>query len=487
MDFLKRIREHRFELQHFIILFIILVIFQFALTYLNKYSSNSLISKTMDLYKKDSAEKIANLSTTSLELLLENHLNKEYTENNQEDIVEAFNIIFSQQMLQENINEICILISKNNKVYVIDDGKNLYSYFFMREIPGEPNFKHIKAVEKFKNIKDNIQKSEKIISILGDDNSFYNYVPLVLRGEYHGAVYVKITPNLSLISENISSSYNQISIVFTSLILFGLLAMFYITSFTVEERDETKNMLFVEKERQIKREIEYSKESLFTKRIYHVHHKAEKIMGFIKEEIRGLSNDNIQKFKYKVSKYANFVSRVIYDMKWYDAPIHATRSPMFNSNINEIITFLVENVFNRVYGADSGYSFELDLDENMKSISINEYVIWEVLEPLIQNSIEHNENEILIKISTKYNPDNQSGKIVIQDNGNGIPPELLETDDDNIKKLFREHYSTKTDDISSGYGCYIAYEIANRKLGWDLSIENIETKGCRFILNIPKM
>ena len=85
----------------------------------------------MELYKKDSAEKIANLSTTTLELLLENNLNKERSELNSEDIVEAFNIIFSQQMLQENINEICILISQDDQVYAIDDGHNLYSYFFL--------------------------------------------------------------------------------------------------------------------------------------------------------------------------------------------------------------------------------------------------------------------------------------------------------------------------------------------------------------------
>ena len=409
MGLIKRIREHSFELQHFIILFIIIAIFQFALTYLNKFASNSLISKTMDLYKKDSAEKIANLSTTTLELLLENNLDKVISETNEVDVIEAFNIIFSQQMLQENINEICILISQNDKIYAIDDGRDLYSYFFEKQNPVGLNNRHNFAIGTYKENMNEIRKSEKIISILGEDNSFYNFVPLVLRGEYQGAVYIKITPNISSISENISYSYNQMSIVFTSLILFGLLAMFYITSFTVEERDETRDLLYKESEQTLKREIEYQKESLFTKRIYHVHHKAEKVMGFIKEEIRNLSKDNIDKFKYITSKYANFVSRVIYDMKWYDAPIHATRNPMFNANINEILKFIVEHIFNRVYGDDSGYNFELDLDENMKNVSINEYVIWEVIEPIIQNSIEHNSNEITIKIKTVFDEEKAFG------------------------------------------------------------------------------
>jgi len=488
MGLIKRIREHSFELQHFIILFVILAIFQFALTYLNKYSAESLISNTMKLYKEDSVEKLANLSTTTLELLIENNLSKDISEATRDEIEEAFNIIFSQQTLQENINEICILITFNDEIYTIDDGASLYSYFFQHRLPSLDNNKHLYAIDQYANFKDEFKKSEKIVSIMSDDHSFYNFVPLVLRGEFQGAVYLKITPNIETITEGIIDSYNQMSIIFTSLVLFGLLAMFYITSFTVEERDETRELLFKESEAKLKREVEYKKESLFTKRIYHVHHKAEKVMGFIKEEIRNLNTSNIENFKYITSKYANFVSRVIYDMKWYDAPIHATRNPMFNSNINEILTFQVNHIFNRVYGHDSGYKFDLDLDENMKNVMVNEYVIWEVFEPIIQNAIEHNNHdEMIVTIKTHYDSRNRKGYIYIKDNGTGIPPELLEQDDDGIQKMFKENYSSKTESINSGYGCYLANEIANRKCGWLLKAENREEGGASLIIIIPKM
>ncbi|MBN2281137.1 MAG: histidine kinase [Candidatus Marinimicrobia bacterium] len=488
MGLIKRIREHSFELQHFIILFIILAVFQFALSYLNKFSSNSLISKTMSLYKKDSAEKIANLSTTSLELLLENNLNKHTTESSQEDIIEAFNIIFSQQMLQENVNEICILITKDDKIYAIDDGLSLYSYFFQHQLPESENNRHEYAANKFLEFRETFKRSEKIVSVMGEDHSFYNYVPLVLRGEYQGAVYLKITPNIESITEEIVDTYNQMSILFTSLVLFGLLAMFYITSFTVEERDETRELLFRESEAKLKREVEYAKESLFTKRIYHVHHKAEKIMGFIKEEIRNLTVDNIETFKYITSKYANFVSRVIYDMKWYDAPIHATRNPMFCANINEILTFQVNHIFNRVYGQDSGYQFILELDPQLKNVAINEYVIWEVFEPLIQNAIEHNgQDEMVITIKTHYDSRNRKGYIYIKDNGKGIPPGMLARDANGIQKIFKENFSSKTESVNSGYGCYIAFEIATRKCGWTMKAENPAYGGAAIIIIIPKM
>jgi len=426
MRLIKRIKEHSFELQHVIILFIILLIFQIILIFLNKYSTSNLISNTMKLYRKDSAERIANLSTTSLELLLEQSLvNNNRSTIFRQDVVQAFNIILSQQMLQVNVDEMCILVRPYQKIYTID-----------------------------------------------------------VHGEYQGAVYLKITPDLTRIKRKISIVFQETNVIFTALILFGLLAMFYITSYTVEERDLTKELLFKEREFQLKKEIAHEKEAIFTQRIYHAHHKAEKIMGFIKEEIRNLTSENIVRFKSIVTKYSNFISRVIYDMKLFDSPIYTTRNTMFHSNINEILNFLVEHVFTRVYSGNSGCHFKLDFDENFPIVSINEYVIWETLEPLIQNSIDHNsEKEINILLKTRYYANEKRAEVIIQDDGKGIDEELLEKNEFGIKKLFLEYISSKKNsEQTSGYGCYIASEICTKKCGWQIDAENCKQGGCRMII-----
>jgi hypothetical protein len=90
------------------------------------------------------------------------------------------------------------------------------------------------------------------------------------------------------------------------------------------------------------------KESLFTKRIYHTHHKAEKIMGFIKNDVRTMNSENLGQLKQRVITYSNFISRIIYDMKWYDQDINTIVNPVFHSNINAIIEFIVQNVFLRI-------------------------------------------------------------------------------------------------------------------------------------------
>jgi len=62
--------------------------------------------------------------------------------------------------------------------------------------------------------------------------------------------------------------------------------------------------------------------------------------------------------------------------------------------------------------------------------------------------------------------------------------ELLKRNEDGIENIFLENISTKNNSSAkSGYGCYIAHQIANR-CGWNLSVAmNIE-KGSTFIITI---
>ncbi len=102
--------------------------------------------------------------------------------------------------------------------------------------------------------------------------------------------------------------------------------------------------LFAEHEEYLKNQIRLEKESLFTKRIYHTHHKAEKIMGFIKEDVRKMDPGNLDELKMRVVTYSNFMSRIIYDMKWYDQDANTIVNPIFRTNINAVIDFVVRHL-----------------------------------------------------------------------------------------------------------------------------------------------
>ncbi|MBL7093741.1 histidine kinase [candidate division KSB1 bacterium] len=486
---LKKVKHYHFELKHLIILLVILIFFQVAVSFIYKISLQSFLDETQEWYQQDFAERIANLTATSLEMLLETTMeNPNLDKTDPRKTVQAINIILSQQLLQHYVEDVCLILTSGDSLITIDDGQALYAYFFennRQKIYGDNT--HQEAINQYSQIKEQILANEQIFSLIENRNTFHVFVPFVPKGEFIGVFYMKNIPEFGFITKEITASYNQTSMIFIAFILLGLLAMFFISSQTVQERDETQKLLYEERERKLKEYINLQKEALFAKRIYHTHHKAEKVMGFIKEDLSALTESNAEEIKYKVTKYANFISRVIYDMKWYDPPVQTIRNPIFRTNLNELIEFIVNNIFLRVSNISNNYEFKLDLDKNLPIIHVNEFVIWEIIEPLIQNAIDHSDDKkIIICISTKYFNDLKKSEIKIADNDGGISQELLDEDENGIQKIFLENITTKQESQKpSGYGCYIAFEIATQRCGWMLDVRNLEGDGCEFTITIP--
>ncbi len=484
---LDKFKEYHFEFKHITVIFVVLFSFQFLVSFVNKSSIRNFFMSTQEWYQKDSAEKLANLTTTSLELLLESFNQQQVLkEGDSQRIIQSLNIILVQPILQHNIEDICIMVDNGKDVLAIDDGRNLFNYVSGINSNGSVNSKvHEKARDLYISVRDELRAKEQIKSIVTDKQTFNTFVPFVLKGEYVGAVYIKNTPDFSFMTSQIISNYDETSLIYLSFISLGLLAMYFISSYTLRERDEAQKLLFDEHEQNIKKQITYEKELVFTKRIYHTHHKAEKVMGFIKGDLKLLAPENINEIKFRVTKYANFISRIIYDMKWFDPPIQTIRNAIFRTDLNEVINFIVEHIFLRTSRKSTIYDVNLELDKNIPKIGVNEFVIWEVVEPLIQNSIDHaGVQDILINVKTEYDRENRKATVRISDNGKGIHPFLLELNEQGIKKIFEENVSTKQSTIqNTGYGCYIAYEITKR-CGWQIDVHNLPAAGCEFIITI---
>lgn len=490
MRIIEKLKEYHFQLKHLTVIFATVFAFQLIVSMINKSSMRSILGNAQEWYEKDSAEKTANLTTTSFELLLES-VNRDGKKSNADEtaqIIKGFNILFTQQLLQRNTEKMCILLKRNNRVYAVDDGSTLFGLMFLNSPDVRTNDgSYGEAIQLFNKFSDDLASNEQIKSVITNTRTFNTFVPMILRGEYIGAVYIKDTPNLSFMTSEIVSNSDQTSLIYLSLISLGLLSMYFISSYTVRERDEAQKLFLAEHENNIKKQVINEKELAFTKRIYRTHHKAEKIVSFIRGDLAVLSPSNIDQVKYRVSKYANFVSRIIYDMKWFDPPIQTIRSPIFCTDINEVIRFIVNHIFLRTSRKSGTFEIEFVEGRDLPPVPINEFVIWEIIEPLVQNSTEHgNRPNIRINISTGYHPETQVSTISIRDNGVGILPELMELDENGIKKIFHENVSTKEASFQNvGYGCYIAYEMAKR-CGWNIDARNLPEGGCEFTITIRK-
>ena len=485
---LNKISQYKFEIRHITAFFIVLILFQIIIALVQKSALDDFLSETQAWYRKYSAERLATITSTSLELLFENQfLHRGQNNLQSQEIIYSFNVIFKQQLLQKSVEDIFLILSRNQKLYVIDSGQKLYSFLNGTLLPYEyQNDSHFEGVKLYTKEKERIKSDEVIFGTLKNRNTFNILVPFVPDGEYIGVMYMRITPDFSFLTEEVSSNFNKVAIIYTSLIFIGLLVIFLVSSQAVKERNEAQNKFYEEHEENLKKQIRLEKESLFTKRIYHTHHKAEKIIGFIKDDVRKMSNENLAKLKGRVITYSNFISRIIYDMKWYDHEINTIINPMFSTNINEVIRFVVKYIFLRISSKNEMFYFEFNLDESLPFVRVNEFVVWEILEPIIQNSIDHGStNSIKISLSTKYDKVNNISYIRISDNGLGIKPDLLEKNEKGIKKIFLENESTKKiDGANSGYGCFIAYQMAVERCGWQLDADNLQEGGCMFIITI---
>lgn len=474
MKFLNQIRDFHFEIYHFIILIIAIIISQVVLSYINVNSTEELINQSLEIYRLETAERLADFTTSSLELLIQQNFDlPSETSYSRESTVESIDFIITQQRLQKNVEDIGMVFNHNNNIIVISDGEELYNYLKFGEVPDDQfDTTMNEAAKWFNESKVNIYRNENISNYAENPHTFHVLVPLSLKGEVVGAVYMKISPDFSNISNVIESSFNRTGALISVLILLSLLTIFLITTYVIRERDQAQEQLYTQREKQLKESIETQKEASFAKRIYHAHHKAEKIIGFIKEDLRKLTAKNIQTAKFNVTKYANFIGRVLYDMKTYNPPVNVIRNPNFVTNLNSIITFTVDNIFKRIYRNDDQVCFNLLFDENVPAININEYVIWQIIEPLIQNAIDHNKNSnIAVEITTRYDSINKLTTLEIKDNGAGIPVDLLKANESGVKALFIENVSTKTTEIKSGYGCFIAFENCKR-CGWIIDADN---------------
>jgi len=486
----NRFSKYRFDINHMIVIFVVLIAFQVLLAFFQKSLLTDFLDDAQRWFQKYHAERIAIVTSANLENLFENQQRmRSEGRVDEAQMVYSVNVIFKQLVLQRSVEEISLILFKDGRTYLVSNGQEMNDFFkgTLGPYDTDRTTNLNRGVAYFTAVKDQMLRSERILSEVVDQKTFNVLVPFVPYGEYVGVLYIRISPDFTLLTDEVQSNFDKVSYAFSGLVFLGLIVMYVVSTGAVKERNEVQERLLAEHQANLKKQIQLAKESLFTKRIYHTHHKAEKIMGFIKSDVRMMDAEHLEELKKRVIAYSNFISRIIYDMKWYDQDINTIVNPVFHSNINAIIEFIVQSVFLRVSSHNEMFSFKFDLDRRVPAVPVNEFIIWEILEPLIQNSIDHGGKvPLTIVLATHYDAATKVSTVRIADNGVGIDAELLQVDGNGIKNIFAEKDETDGSvGFHSGYGCYIAYQMAVEKCGWELDAENIPDGGCTFTMRIP--
>lgn len=167
----------------------------------------------------------------------------------------------------------------------------------------------------------------------------------------------------------------------------------------------------------------------------------------------------------------------IYDLVMDMLSYSKDREPAIeNVNVNEIVKEIHELMASRA--AELGIKFEISLEESIPIAQVDPEGIHRALLNIVGNALDAVEDTQTpqVAIGTRMDPEEGWMRLVVVDNGMGIPPET-------IRDIFKPFVSTKGSK-GTGLGLAVSRKIL-REHGGDIVVESKVGKGSKFILRIP--
>ena len=146
------------------------------------------------------------------------------------------------------------------------------------------------------------------------------------------------------------------------------------------------------------------------------------------------------------------------------------REPVSLNRVAEEIVHLAQKDMSR-----ARVDVTLKLDENLPGISADANAIGQVLLNLLTNALRAMPDGGEITIETRHLPATRSVRLLVRDNGSGIPPEIL-------PRIFDPFFTTKPD--GTGLGLSISHGIVHEHHG-TVDVNSEVGKGTTFTLTFP--
>ena len=139
----------------------------------------------------------------------------------------------------------------------------------------------------------------------------------------------------------------------------------------------------------------------------------------------------------------------------------------------------------RAKDKDFNADFKTDFDETIGKIKVVPQDIGRVLLNFFNNAF-YAVNEKKKLLANSYQPlaevktrrINDSVQIVVSDNGNGIPKNIID-------KIFQPFFTTKPTGQGTGLGLSLAYDIITKEHNGTIRVESKEGEGTNFIIQLP--
>ena len=154
-------------------------------------------------------------------------------------------------------------------------------------------------------------------------------------------------------------------------------------------------------------------------------------------------------------------------------------------DMNALVDEYVRLAYQGLRARDKSFvaRLETDFDHSMNKVCVVPQDIGRVVLNLVNNAFyavserasERNVYEPTVSVTTKQAADKVM--ITVKDNGNGIPPDIID-------KIFQPFFTTKPTGLGTGLGLSMSYDVV-RAHGGEIKVDSKEGEGSEFIIYLP--
>jgi signal transduction histidine kinase len=163
------------------------------------------------------------------------------------------------------------------------------------------------------------------------------------------------------------------------------------------------------------------------------------------------------------------------------------------TDINALCDEYLRLAYHGMRAKDKNFNadFKTHFDNSIGKINIVPQDIGRVLLNLFNNAFyavnEKNKTadenyKPLVTIATKIIPPlegkREAVEIIVSDNGNGIPSNIID-------KIFQPFFTTKPTGQGTGWGLSLAYDIITKEHNGNVKVESKEGQGSEFVIQLP--
>jgi len=206
-------------------------------------------------------------------------------------------------------------------------------------------------------------------------------------------------------------------------------------------------------------------------------------------EAKTIANDAIEN-QQKILHHGKRADSIVKGMLQHSRSSSSVKEP---TDINALADEYLRLAYHGLRAKDKSFNaiMKTDFDETIGNINIIPQDIGRVILNLITNAfyVVDEKKKLLtnsqqltvipyeptVTVSTKKN--NGKVEISVKDNGNGIPPKVLD-------KIFQPFFTTKPTGQGTGLGLSLSYDIIKSHSG-ELKVETKEGEGSEFIIQLP--